>query len=144
MNSDKDSFEVGFGKPPQKTKFVAGQSGNAKGRPKGSKNVNKILDKVGRQRVKVKGEKGSRTISKLEAAYTQLVNLAASGNLAAIRELGRLHNMYADRVQTAAPAPSMRVCDELVMKNIIKRIRESQDSDSAPALGMSTKSEDLA
>src|SRR5215813_345776 len=64
--------EVGFGKPPEKNRFIRGRSGNPKGRPRGSKNVNAILVKVERQRVKVNGEWGSRVITKLEAAYTQL------------------------------------------------------------------------
>ena len=35
------NFEVGYGKPPAKTRFRPGQSGNPKGRPKGSKNKSK-------------------------------------------------------------------------------------------------------
>ena len=33
------SYEVGYGKPPKATRFKAGQSGNPKGRPKGSRNA---------------------------------------------------------------------------------------------------------
>lgn len=32
------AYEVGYGKPPMKTRFSKGQSGNPRGRPKGSKN----------------------------------------------------------------------------------------------------------
>ena len=137
----EDSFEAGYKKPPQKTQFVRGQSGNPKGRPKGSKNVNTIVRKVIRQRVKVKGEQGTRSITKVEAAYTQLLNLAAAGNLAAFRELARLLHTYADPIEDAAP-PFMRLCDEVVMKSMIKRIREAQDPDPTPELEISTKSED--
>jgi hypothetical protein len=35
---DRSSYEVGYGKPPAGTRFKAGQSGNPKGRRKGSKN----------------------------------------------------------------------------------------------------------
>ena len=33
------TYEVGYGKPPKATRFKAGQSGNPKGRPKGSRNA---------------------------------------------------------------------------------------------------------
>ena len=48
-----DAYEVGFAKPPQRTQFRKGASGNPKGRPKGSKSMASILTKVGRQRVRV-------------------------------------------------------------------------------------------
>lgn len=31
-----DEYEVGYGKPPQRTQFKKGQTGNPKGRPKGA------------------------------------------------------------------------------------------------------------
>ncbi|MCT2541262.1 DUF5681 domain-containing protein [Sedimentimonas flavescens] len=34
----KSGYEVGYGKPPEKSRFQKGQSGNPRGRPKGSKN----------------------------------------------------------------------------------------------------------
>ena len=33
------TYEVGYGKPPAATRFKPGQSGNPRGRPKGSKNI---------------------------------------------------------------------------------------------------------
>lgn len=35
----RPGYEVGYGKPPKATRFKPGQSGNPKGRPKGSKNM---------------------------------------------------------------------------------------------------------
>ncbi len=33
-------YEVGYGKPPSRTRFRSGQSGNPRGRPKGTKKAN--------------------------------------------------------------------------------------------------------
>lgn len=37
MSDEKKDYEVGYGKPPKRTRFKKGQSGNPKGRPKGAK-----------------------------------------------------------------------------------------------------------
>jgi len=37
------SYDVGYGKPPKATRFKAGQSGNPRGRPKGSRNKRPAL-----------------------------------------------------------------------------------------------------
>ncbi len=38
------NYEIGFGKPPAGTRFTPGQSGNPKGRPRGSKNKRPALN----------------------------------------------------------------------------------------------------
>ena len=47
MSRDGDDDDtVGYGKPPKKTRFQNGHSGNPTGRPKGSRNFDKDLDDV--------------------------------------------------------------------------------------------------
>ena len=58
-----DNEEVGYGKPPKRTQFQKGKSGNPSGRPKGSKNLSTILLQDCNQRVRVSGPKGSRLIT---------------------------------------------------------------------------------
>jgi Family of unknown function (DUF5681) len=38
------SYEVGYGRPPRHSRFKPGQSGNPKGRPKGSKSLKTLLE----------------------------------------------------------------------------------------------------
>ena len=78
---------VGYGKPPAKSRFQPGQSGNPKGRPKGSLNVTTILMKILRERVVITENGSRKTITKLEAFVKQLVNKAASGDLRALPHL---------------------------------------------------------
>jgi hypothetical protein len=82
------AYVVGFGKPPERTRFRKGRSGNPAGRPKGALNLGTLLGKVLAEKVAVKDASGRRReISKLEAALTQLVNKAAGADLRAIRLL---------------------------------------------------------
>ena len=76
----KNCYEVGYGKPPLHTRFRKGQSGNPKGRGKGTKNFATIFMKAMSQSVTITENGKRRKISKLDAAVTQLANDAARGD----------------------------------------------------------------
>jgi len=78
---------VGYGAPPENTRFRKGVSGNPKGRPKGSLNVATAFLKALHEKVVVSENGHRKTVTKLEAALKQLVNKAASGELPALRQL---------------------------------------------------------
>jgi hypothetical protein len=92
-----NSYEVGFGKPPKHTQFQKGRSGNPKGRPRGSKNIYALIQKVLEEKVVVKGPRGTNSMSKFEAALTQQVNKAAGGDAKAFREVLRLSEKVQDQ-----------------------------------------------
>lgn len=83
-NKPRD-YEVGYGKPPQHTRFAPGQSGNRNGRPKKQTDrrtafLNELNDSV------VVTESSRReTMTKLEVMIKRLVNKAASGDLRSIK-----------------------------------------------------------
>src|SRR5271163_389173 len=82
-----EEYAVGFAKPPQSSQFKKGESGNPKGRPKGSVGLHTLILKASRERVRVNGPDGIRMVSKIEAAAMQLSNKSAQGDLRATREL---------------------------------------------------------
>ena len=83
----KRGYEVGYGKPPRHTRFRKGQSGNPRGRPRGSKNLKTLLSEALNEPVIVTEEGGRRKITKREAIITQLVNRSASADFRAIKIL---------------------------------------------------------
>lgn len=78
-------YEVGFGKPPKATQFKKGQSGNPRGRPKGSVNLATIFRRVINEKIVITENGKQKSVSKGEAAVKQLANGAAKGNLPFIR-----------------------------------------------------------
>jgi hypothetical protein len=67
----KRDYEVGHGKPPRHTRFKKGQSGNPRGRPKGSKNLPTLLTEALNEPVVV-AENGKRSATADLRAMKQL------------------------------------------------------------------------
>lgn len=70
MSKDERPNNVGYGKPPKNCQFTKGKSGNPKGRPKGSKNLASIVLRESRQRVRVNGPGGSRTVKHRSSPFS--------------------------------------------------------------------------
>src|SRR3989304_5680992 len=80
-------YEVGFGKPPQHTRFRPGQSGNPRGRPKGTKNLKTdLLEELG-EKILVHEGGQARKLSKQRAVVKTLVNRTLKGDARAPNSL---------------------------------------------------------
>jgi hypothetical protein len=92
-------YEVGYGKPPKETRFKPGQSGNPRGRPKGSKNKTSHIPAENEERLKkvileecyrkIGVRDGDRLVEipVIQAVVRSLALTAAKGNLRAQRML---------------------------------------------------------
>lgn len=83
-------YDVGYGKPPKHTQFRKGQSGNPKGRKKGSRGLKTDLDAALSQKltITVAGRKRKGTTQEL-AMYALAVK-AATGDMRAAKALADL------------------------------------------------------
>jgi hypothetical protein len=125
-------YEVGYARPPKSGQFEKGSSGNPKGRPKGSKNLAKVVLQESRQRVRVKGPHGTRTVTKLEAAMMQIGNQAAQGELRAARELFSLVQR-SEEVTNAGVSPlNPHEIDQQVMQSIRRRMERISTDTTSP------------
>ena len=122
------SYEVGFKKPPEATRFARGQSGNPNGRPKGSKNLATIVTTAAMQLITVTEHGKTRQVTKLEAAMTQLLNKAASGDFGAVRLLIQvIPGMESQAAKIGAPALSDER-DRQVLDELLKRFKQTKQS----------------
>jgi hypothetical protein len=78
------NYEVGWGRPPQATRWRPGQSGNPKGRPKGTKRLATILHEAMQQKIEINEKGRMRRISVWEAVVKTLRNNALKGDFKAI------------------------------------------------------------
>ena len=122
VNNDDSTYDIGFRKPPEHSRFRKGRSGNPKGRPKGTMNLATVLARSLREKVIINENGHRKVITKLEAAVKQLVNKAVSGDLRALRHLA---NLVASAEERAAQAPVAATAisedDQKVVQGILER-----------------------
>lgn len=120
-------YKVGYGRPPEVTRFKPGQSGNPKGRPKGARNFQTEIEAELNARVEVTENGRRKKVSKRTVVAKQLVNNGAQGDPKAIGLLLQ-NERQAEAAKQAPQAMAIEVLpvDLLVMKSIVKRIREME------------------
>ncbi len=134
MADENLSYEVGYGKPPRACRFQKGASGNPKGRPKGRKNLSTIVLQESRQKVRVNGPRGSRTVTKLQAVVMQLGNKSAQGDVRASREFIALVQRSEESVGSGAGPIPLSELDQQVMENLRRRMSmlQSEGNNNQP------------
>jgi uncharacterized protein DUF5681 len=125
MNNEKssESYEVGYGKPPKRTQFQKGLSGNPNGRPKGTLNFTTVFLRTLREKVVTTENGKKKIITKLEASLKQLVNQAASGDLRAVSQVAAMAisaEQSANQDMTQQQQ-GLNELDQKVVLNILKR-----------------------
>jgi hypothetical protein len=107
---NKPGYGIGWGKPPQHTRFKKGHSANPKGRPSGTRNLKTDLTNELGGRIRVREGDRETLISKQEAFVKSLVARALKGDS---RASSLLVTMMAKLLDVAsAPAPTEVSADE--------------------------------
>jgi hypothetical protein len=139
MSSDGGSdYEIGYGKPPKMTRFKPGQSGNPRGRPRGSKNFSVLLEEELKQRVTINENGRRRRITKLAAIAKHMVNKSLSGDPRLLQALLNEIRAGEARAASAQSSVSLDEGDREVIRQIQERLtnptKEAADNGSGTNL----------
>src|SRR5262249_33332635 len=128
---DEDAYDVGYGKPPEYTRFKPGQSGNPKGRPKGVRNFETDVKATLKASVKVTRDGRPRKVSTQEAMLLRLREKALSGDARALDRLIGLAQAYNN--EQLAAAVSTSTDDEMLLEIFRARVLSGAAARPDPA-----------
>ncbi|RWI92136.1 DUF5681 domain-containing protein [Mesorhizobium sp.] len=135
MSDSDDDYEVGYGKPPKKSRFKPGRSGNPRGRPKEIRSIGSELIAELRQKVTIRENGVERRITAASALAKSLVGRALKGDNRAFGELMKLlpqefKSPINDPTQTEEPLSER---DREIVENFVARRLQSHHINSPVA-----------
>jgi hypothetical protein len=124
---DDDNDRVGYCKPPKHTRFKPGQSGNPKGKKKGTRNFSSQVMTTLQMPVVLTDSGKPRKVTTSEAALLRLREKALKGDGQSLDRLLGLCRQYGEEV----PAAAQQVNDEdaAILADYAARILETLKSD---------------
>ncbi len=128
---DNNNENIGYGNPPKATRFAKGQSGNPHGRPKGSKNMLKLVAEILEQKISIIQDGKPFKISKRTAMFLQLINSAVKGNLKAISSVIAFIEKIDAQDEQAIRDNALSIDDEAFIQNFINEyIKEKKNGNN--------------
>ncbi|MET0048182.1 MAG: DUF5681 domain-containing protein [Sedimenticola sp.] len=129
MANKPSDYEVGYGKPPKATQFQPGQSGNPKGRPKGTKNLKTDLQEVLNEKVQVNAGGQTLEVTKQRAMLMRACELALQGNIRAIEFVTNLKRKHQEDDEDSVAAHPLSAGEEQILADFIQQQREIIDEE---------------
>ena len=117
------TYPVGYGKPPVTSQFKPGQSGNAKGRPRGHKNLKTVIRQAMTARISIQEGSSSRQVSKLEGVVLRQLQSALKGDDRSAMAVMKIATQlgFLDDALEASSETSLSESDERILQELVKR-----------------------
>ncbi|EKS41331.1 DUF5681 domain-containing protein [Afipia broomeae] len=119
--SEPEEEKIGYGKPPAKTRFKPGQSGNPNGRPKGSVNLKTDLRSELSEKIRIREGERSLKVSKQRAMLKALVAKALKGDARAANVVLTLVGRLFEPEAVAEEVPALTSDDEAILARFLAR-----------------------
>lgn len=121
-NNDDKEYAVGYGKTPTHTRFKPGQSGNAKGRKKGTLSLKEDILRELNSRITIREGDKELKITRQQAMIKTLIARSIKGDRHAVQQLlvlmARVIGMEGADGPTAA---EMSAADKAIIESFYKR-----------------------
>ena len=126
------AYEIGHGRPPVHSRFKPGQSGNPKGRPKGTRNVRTVVEQALTKRITIReGDRArAQQIRSLGADHAQQGTAGRRQNADRIVGLLRSFGMIGEEPEPTAPSRSQPMMTR--SSPIFSAVRASTENSVAP------------
>lgn len=115
-------YEVGYGRPPKETQFKKGQSGNPKGRPKGSRNFKTYVQQVLNKPVKLKD---GGYVPAQEATLLRMCEMALKGHPKMLPAFVNLAQSNDDEEHAGETDESLALSDQEIVDAFVKRHQQA-------------------
>jgi Family of unknown function (DUF5681) len=126
-------YDIGYGRAPISGRWKRGQSGNPRGRKKGSKTVANAIDAALMRKVTIE-EDGRRVhLTVQEVIIRNLVNAAARRDLKAILTLFRLKDHYQDSNDKILNPAELDPNDQAIIEEYLKKLGAASPQTSPDA-----------
>jgi uncharacterized protein DUF5681 len=123
VSSTEQGEAVGYGKPPRAHQFKPGQSGNPKGRTKGTKNEDTILRDLLNRKIEVRDGGRVRKMIVMEAILLRFVEDALKGNT---KSAAFLFNRYAGVATSESESSDISAADQEILNDFLRRFIPKQ------------------
>lgn len=108
-------YAIGYGRPPKETQFIAGKSGNPKGRPKGARTIGAVLRDIFEQKIAVTEHGRTRRLPALEVMLRNLRNAALRNDPMAVKLSLALIDRYAETTEAKVQLSELLAEDRQIL-----------------------------